>query len=211
MTFMSPGIATSINMHVPCCHGLWCPVYCSGWFCRCALVNSVKWLPYLSYSFLLALTEAHTSVHCLILPPFPRTCCSAVRVCLCVSPSVAHTGQADILWSTASSDCRQSVSVLSFCLQCFSHHILLSTPHLVLLYINFTFSLSSQISPRQPQQRVVFTNKLSIHTSYLTHRPCVNLLSRFSFKDSPNFPSPSSSLSPFSFAHLILLLTLLLS
>jgi hypothetical protein len=36
------------------------------------------------------------------------------------------------------------------------------------------------------------------------------LLSHFPCKDSPNFPSPSSFLSPFSFDHLILLLTALL-
>jgi len=56
-------------------------------------------------------------------------------------------------------------------------------PDFVLLL--FTFSLSFQISPRQPKEHVLFANKLSVHTSnilvmhYLTS-PKV-------FKDSPNF------------------------
>jgi hypothetical protein len=43
---------------------------------------------------------------------------------LCMYRSVAHTGQADIPWSTASSNCWQFPSALIFCLQYVSCNIL---------------------------------------------------------------------------------------
>ena len=178
-------------------HGLWCPVCCSGWFSRCALVNSVIWLVTLPQLLLPACT--HRGSHQCSLSnftPFPCTCCSAVQVSVCtvlLATLGRLTSRGLLHRQTVGSLHLPSVSVCNTFLAPYLFN------HLVLLYLNFTFSLSSQISPRQPQQRVVFTNKLSIHTSYLTHRPCVNLLSHFSCKNSPNFPSPSSFLHIFHF------------
>jgi len=49
-------------------HGLCCPVYYYGWFCRFA--------PYLNLQDLSlpVLLPAHITVHCLILPHFPYSC-----------------------------------------------------------------------------------------------------------------------------------------
>ena len=47
-------------------HRLLRPVYCSGWFCWFALIDSIMWLPYLQNVLLLILVYADTSV-CLVL------------------------------------------------------------------------------------------------------------------------------------------------
>ena len=53
---------------------LWCPVYCQAWFCLFALVDSIKYLPYLHALFQLIVVHDHTSVCCLILHLFPCIC-----------------------------------------------------------------------------------------------------------------------------------------
>ena len=52
-------------------HGLWCLVYCWGWFCRFSLLDSTACLPLLLELCILTLVHSHTSVLCLILPIFP--------------------------------------------------------------------------------------------------------------------------------------------
>jgi hypothetical protein len=44
------------------CRGLWCPVYCWGWFYWFACVYSIIWSPYLLYFFLLILVHVYTNV-----------------------------------------------------------------------------------------------------------------------------------------------------
>jgi hypothetical protein len=57
ITFLSPGIATSINIHVPfslsriTMSGLLLGIW--GWSCQFVLVGSTVWLPYLLDLFLL--------------------------------------------------------------------------------------------------------------------------------------------------------------
>jgi hypothetical protein len=80
ITFLPPGIATSISIHVPFSYsGLWRLVYCWGWFCRFALVDSIIRLPCPLYLFLLTLVHVHTRVHCLILPLTPYVCWSVIE------------------------------------------------------------------------------------------------------------------------------------
>jgi hypothetical protein len=76
ITFLSPGIATSISIHVPFSLSR---IMMSGWgwFCRFALVASVIWLPCPLDLFLLIFVHVHTRVHCLILPLVPYTYWSA--------------------------------------------------------------------------------------------------------------------------------------
>ena len=89
ITFLSPEIATSINikyMFLFHYHGLWCLVYCYGWFCRFALVDSTIWLPCLLDLFLLILVHADTSVLCPILHLFPCICCSEINIIISEMP-----------------------------------------------------------------------------------------------------------------------------
>jgi len=51
-------------------HGLWCPVYCHGWFCQFSIVNSIIRLPYFDGLFRLILIYALTSVPCLLFSKF---------------------------------------------------------------------------------------------------------------------------------------------
>jgi hypothetical protein len=63
ITFLSPEIVKSISIQVPFhCHGLWCSVYYSGWFCQLSLVDYIIWLHYLHNLFLLILVRTRTSV-----------------------------------------------------------------------------------------------------------------------------------------------------
>jgi hypothetical protein len=59
--------------------GLRCPVYCWGWFCRFSRVDSITWLPCPLDLFLLISVHVHTRVYCLMLPPVPDICFSAVE------------------------------------------------------------------------------------------------------------------------------------
>ena len=77
ITFLSPDTAISNNMYVPFAPSK--ATYCWGWSCQFAHVDSIIWLLYLQNLFLLILVHAHTSVHCLILHPFPWICKSLVQ------------------------------------------------------------------------------------------------------------------------------------
>jgi hypothetical protein len=71
-TFLSPEIATSINVHVTfSLSRIIMSGFCERCFCQFSLVDSIIWLPYLQVLFLLISVHAGTSVHCLILLLFP--------------------------------------------------------------------------------------------------------------------------------------------
>ena len=79
ITFLSPEIAASLNVHVP---------FSSSWIMMSnlllgmilsALVDCIISKPYLQDLFLLILVHAHTPVCCLVLPHFPCICCSVVK------------------------------------------------------------------------------------------------------------------------------------
>ena len=83
------------------CHGLWCLVYCWGWFCRFALVDSTIWLPSLFDLFLLILAHAHNSVFFIQFYIFmPMLKCSWAHTLSCplMYCSFASTGHADIMF-----------------------------------------------------------------------------------------------------------------
>ena len=53
ITFLTPEITTSIKIHLFHYHGLRCPVYCWGCFCRFALFDSTTWLLYIRKSIII--------------------------------------------------------------------------------------------------------------------------------------------------------------
>ena len=85
ITFLSPEIAASINIHVPfslsqiIMSGLLLGIVLS----VCA-VDSTIWLPCLLDLFLLILAHVHTSVFCPIVPLFPCICWSVVVVVIII-------------------------------------------------------------------------------------------------------------------------------
>jgi hypothetical protein len=131
--------------------------------------------------------------------PLPCTCCSAVQVSVCtvLLPILGRLTYRGL-----------------------QHRQTVGTLHLLSVSVCNMFLAPYFISTASPCAAIPFSplsspldshsNVSSVQTSYLTHQTSVNLLSHFSFKDSPTFPSPSSFLSPFSFDNLILLLTSLL-
>ena len=68
--FQSPGIATSINMHVPLSLS---HVMMSGLLPVCTVGSTIQ-LPYLQDLFQLISLHGHTGVCCLIFLPFPCMC-----------------------------------------------------------------------------------------------------------------------------------------
>lgn len=105
--FLSPETEKSISIHVfYCCHRLWCPVYCWGWFCWFALFGSIIWLPYL-LEMIFLIWHAHTSILCLILRLFPYIYQSIVG-------HNANIGHADVMWSVVLTNCWHSLHLLFF-------------------------------------------------------------------------------------------------
>ena len=113
ITFLSPEIATSINIHVPfsllriVMSGL-----LLGIIYQFIIVDSTILLPCLLDLFLLILAHVHTSVFCPIVPLFPCICWS-VAVHTLYHVFFASIGHADIMWSIVSSSCWQSLHLLS--------------------------------------------------------------------------------------------------
>jgi len=117
ITFLSPEIATSINLHVPfslpriIMSGLLLGIVLS--VCTCWFRSM---LPCLLDLFLPILAHVHTIVFCPILPLFPCICWSVfvhTLSCLFMYCSFASIGHADIMWSIVSSNCWQSLRLLS--------------------------------------------------------------------------------------------------
>ena len=116
ITFLSPEIATSINIHVPfslsqiIMSGLLLETVLS--VCTCWFYNMVILPPWLvSTDF----GHVHTSVF-VQLYWFPCICWSVVvhtLSCLFMYCSFASIGHVDIMWSIVSSNCWQSLHLLS--------------------------------------------------------------------------------------------------
>ena len=115
ITFLCPGIATSINMHVPFLL-LWIMMsvlllgivllVCTFWFHN--MVTLLSWLVSTDFG------TGHTSVCCLLISLHMWKYSSAHTLsCLFMYCSFASTGHADMMCSIVSSNCLQSLHLLS--------------------------------------------------------------------------------------------------
>jgi hypothetical protein len=80
-----------------------------------------------------------------------------------LSCSFANMGHADIMWLLS----RQIVDIVCICYLFLVVTFLLHYVLLVMSDLNLISSCWSQISPRQPQECVFFTNKLAVCTALL--------------------------------------------
>ena len=178
ITFLSPEIATSLNMCVPYSL-LWIMmffVYCWRWFCQFALVDFIIWLPCLLDLF--STDFGICSYQCFMFSYFD------------------NIGYADMVWSIVSSNLWCSLHLLSvsvcniFIAWNFVCNAWSCGANISLSVSAFRFPLNSQ--------RNMSSSLISSLSMLLMYWSCINLFFHFFFKDSPSLAFVCCILTCFS-------------
>ena len=154
-------------MHVPCSlsHIVMSSLLLATVLSVCTVGSTIP-LPYLQDLYQPISVHGHTGVRCVIFPPFPHICYSAVQhtlyhvsLCTVLLPALGM-----LIWCVVLSlqiaDTVSNLLSVSVCNIFVAWYLVCNAWQCAAI-----ISVSSQISPRQPQECALCTNKLSVHTS----------------------------------------------